>query len=212
MPRLNRGEYWLLSEAVEFRFPLRTLTLPEGPPWDGPTIDVTLNHEGHGLSLNQLSRTLLRMANLGWIEFSRGIGSDRHLLATPDHARIREWLGETGTFIDGVYYALTAAGGHVWEKFARPDWDRYIAHESDSEDGSVEIVTATEKLLHKYLQAVATEVTIDPESVQIAEIQPWQLTYWKSLPCGVRCTFRGTELPYQPPKSQWWRERWCRWL
>ena len=45
-----------------------------------------------------------------------------------------------------------------------------------------------------------------------SRVRPWQPTYWKTLPFGLRCTFRSTEhLPGRTLDSSRFRERWREW-
>jgi len=219
---LDRDEFWLLTNAVESQLPFGILTLPEWPHGDNPdaTIDVVLNKRGHGLDRRQLADTLLRMLGRGWIELSR-ITQERRPPDSPDHSEMIQMLDERGLFCDGVYYGLTAKGGAVWEAFARPEWDRYVGHtlefaDPDGDNTEVhEIVATDRKRLRRYMEAVAYEMPIEAGSEDYTDILPWQATYWKSLPVGVRCTFRVSKLdpsPSRPPSSEWLRGRWCPWL
>lgn len=52
------------------------------------------------------------------------------------------------------------------------------------------IETADWKTLDKYLRALAEEQVIEAGSIVLSELRPWQATYRKTLPSGLRCTFR----------------------
>lgn len=218
-PRLDRGEYWLLANAVEYGLPLGVLTLPEWPRSDGrATIDVVLNKRGHGLGTARLAGTLLRMLQRSWIELSR----NQQPISLPDRDEMLRLLAERGRrFDETAHYALTPEGGSIWEAFARPDWDRYITHSFDlggpesDETELHEAIAADPKLLKRYVGAVAHETPIDAGSEVFSEFNPWEATYWKSLPAGFRCLFRvrrNEPAAYRPPGSQWLRDRWCPWL
>jgi hypothetical protein len=92
-----------------------------------------------------------------------------------------------------IYYQLTAKGAGQWEAFAKPDWDRYVLNESDSETGDGQLTCLDEQWLQCYLENFsAIEGCVDRASVQHQHLGPWQATYWKVLPSGYRVQFRYT--------------------
>ncbi|HEY0232740.1 MAG TPA: hypothetical protein VGC55_15945 [Dokdonella sp.] len=221
-PRLDRGEYWLLTNAAEAGQSLRVLTLPEWPQ-DDPhvvTIDIVLNKRGHGLNLDELAQTLCRLAERGWIELLRDIQSEA--LLHPEKAEIGRILEEKGLFRDGAFYRLTTSGAQAWESFARPEWHRYILRSSYGEEDSPteEVIAASEKSLKQYMASVAHETPIEPGSEVYDEQRPWRATYWKTLPVGFRCRYRERAEPARPgaaptryfPPTAWLSSRWCPWL
>lgn len=221
--RLSRGEYWLLTNAVEYGLPLRMLTLPEWPQSDphDATIDVVLNKRGHGLAVNELAETLHQMLERDWIVLSRDVR--RRSLVHPDREEMRHILDERGPFHEGVFYCLTPAGGESWESFARPEWDRYVScdGESDEDPTITEVVASSEKSLKRYMASVEHETPIEAGSRIYDELRPWQATYWKTLPTGFRCRYRYQRVEPTPPgtlpspyfpSTEWLRSRWCPWL
>lgn len=217
--RLSRGEFWLLANAVEHGLPLPLLTLPE---WvsggtDINTIDIVLNRQGHGLGFEALRDTLAQMARNGWIQFSRTFRDNP--ISCPNAEEIAVLLRERGRFDEAVFYRLTAAGGAAWEAFARPEWHRYIehSHEYPDDDSScmqmTTIETADWKTLDKYLRALAGEEVIEAGSIVLSELRPWHATYWKTLPFGLRCTFRSSERRSSDHRAnpQRTHDAWCEW-
>lgn len=216
--RLTRGEYWLLAKAVTYQLPLPLLALPEGPPWDRATIDETMNCEGHGMAIDELARTLLRLARRGWIEI------------TPTHAsrpQVYEFeallveLKKRGSFSDQAYYGLTRQGGEVWETFARPRWHLYYSDSYDSVEDEIspetllgEVTTSNRRTLDLYMQARRQEVDIVSDTEEISEVAEWSMTYWKP-PCDAWCC----RFVYHERKhwqSGWrttgnMRHLWCEW-
>lgn len=220
MTRLNRGEFWLLANAVEYSIPLPLLALPEWVPGGTmDTIDLVLNRQGHGLDFQALANTLAQSRRNGWIEFGRLLPGDSASVSDPDADEIAAFLRERGRGRETVHYWLTAEGGAAWESFARPRWDRYIVPSCEfPEDGSTferltTIETSDPRWLDKYLRVQAAEQVVEAGSITLAELRPWQATYWKTLPFGLRCTFRSTEhrLPGHTSGSSRLREVWCEW-
>ena len=213
--RLSRGEFWLLANAVDHGLPLPMLTLPQWTPGTRSmdTLDLVLNRQAHGLNLQSLIEALLHASRNDWVEFGRR-GNERWIHPSADD--LATWLGKKGAFGDGVYYWLTAEGGAAWESFARPEWSLFIDHEFDEGEDGIRTTTVTTcdwKQLDRYLEAVAREEAIEPGTMTLAELRPWQATYWKTLPFGLQCTFKSTErrLFDHPQRSWQLRERWCEW-
>ena len=160
-----------------------------------------------------LIEDLLQLTRNGWVVFGRP-GRERYVRPSADD--LATFLGEKGVFRDRVYYWLTTRGGAAWESFARPEWSLFIDHGFDEgEDGmrTTTVTTCDWKQLDRYLESVAREEAIEPGTMTLAELRPWQATYWKTLPFGLQCTFKSTErrLVDHPRRSWQLRERWCEW-
>ena len=216
--RLSRGEFWLLANAVDHGLSLRMLTMPQWAPGirSSDTLDAVLNRQAHGLALEALVDTLLQLSRNGWVEFGRQ-GSGQNVRPSADD--LASFLNERGAFRDGVYCWLTTQGGAAWESFARPEWSLFIEHESqsfDEDDDDIQTTTIRAcdwKRLGRYLEAVAREEAIEPGTMTLAELRPWQATYWKTLPFGLECSFKSKDRRSPDcPKRPWQiRERWCEW-
>jgi hypothetical protein len=215
--RLNRGEYWLLREAVFLRLPLWSVALPEGEPWRR-SIEMAFNHPGHGLSREELARTLRSMARRGWIRLYRH-GDDG-----PSAVRLRLSEGAIAAEFDRpdddpirCLYELTPLGGRIWEQFARPEWHRYVDDEGEPGDGPVSgrrIVAANRRQLMSYLHAVRAEVDVIAGSECCVDIDDWTPAYWKPAMPGVRCTLRCVDKPLEArrePGTEHYHRVWCHW-
>ncbi|QWF18661.1 hypothetical protein [Lysobacter capsici] len=233
--RLTRGEYWLLRRSVEHQFALPTLALPEGPPWDRTTIQLFFNCEGHGMPFDELARTLCALVARGWIAIERY--DDQPVPG--DLASIRaELLGHNGFELEQMaYYGLTALGGEMWERFARPEWDRYIEHENkypeSLEDLDIAahaedvndwrcayVITMQQRTLNGYMQAVRFEYEVAADSERFDEVEDWQPVYWKPEMRALRCRFSYRKKPFCPVMGDWpdnhrdinyYRNAWCEW-
>ncbi|MBO9663132.1 hypothetical protein [Dokdonella sp.] len=218
--RFNRGEFWLLASSVEYSIPLPLLALPEWAPGGAMnTIDICLNRHGHGLDFQALVDTLLHVRRNGWIQFGRPLAGESVPFSEPDADEIAAFLRERGRGLDTVHYWLTVEGGAAWEAFARPRWEKYLTSSCEfPQDGSTfersyTLETSDWQWLDKYLRAQATEQVIETGSMTLGELRPWQATYWKTLPFGLRCTFRSVEhrLRGHVPDSSRMLASWCEW-
>lgn len=201
-PRLSRGEYWLLSTVVELAYPLPVLGLPDET--DDPrsvTIGHALNRQGHRLSMTALTRTLDRLHRRGWIRFRLF----DHTVLDPTTVEIAAAVQKRGLYWEGMYYELTHEGGAIWEAFTRPLWHRYIDdidvdEEGDAEDAAGEkaiVVCGSRRAMNDYRDAIGLEKLIVAGSETVDEIAPWNATYWKTLPVGIRWSFRYRPLAFQ---------------
>jgi hypothetical protein len=110
------------------------------------------------------------------------------------------------TNLDGklqCYYYLTPQGGAYWETLAHPNWNRYYTCSIvdiekftgylDDEIYELEMICSDQQLIEQFLKIncylnlpdvyVGTEVVWDV-------IEPWQATYWKTLPRGYRVSYQ----------------------
>jgi hypothetical protein len=209
--RLSRGEYWLLEAVVEHALPLTVIALPDGPPWDRSTIDMSLNKTGHGLSIPALQQTLLRMQRLGWIVFQSYVGNDKKIRRL-DAASVNHEMRHPTVYEERAYYRLSAKGGDVFEAFARPDWSRYLSHETDPVHDNFDAVegapehlilrASDENNLRMYLHELRHSYLLDEKTIRRSALVNWSANYWKTLPSGfeVRCV--ATPI-VQPPEASW---------
>jgi hypothetical protein len=170
-----------------------------------PKLEAALNKPHHGLTLPELQRTLLSLASRRWIRFM----SSRSVRLTPDQllASLQRWRRTEGPT---VYYGLTARGSGVWERFALPDWQRYVRCASSMDDSGEwehEVVCASEDRLRRYLQRV---VAADLSDAERKALRPWKALYWKQLEVGYNVTFRTRtyEEAWRPGAEDAAWERW----
>ncbi len=130
-----------------------------------------------GVELRSLFEDLLKR---GWIAHQRG-----------------------GTSTD-PYLGLTPKGGSVWERIAKPDWNRFVdlrsyrGHDSSSARSFIEVAEGRNlDFLTRYATAYGLHQSrgIDPHGERVlgewklrtlAPARPWNATYWKSFPVGYR--------------------------
>lgn len=204
---MDRGEYWLLDSAVQFRQPFAVLTYEH--------IDEWFNKPGHGLTLHQLIATLQRLFLSGELMAERtsgfvterGSGLVRLGVFVPTPSELEAAVaGELDAF-----YGLTSKGGSRWEDCSAPDWARYLDVEDDATAQIQEVRGANLDVVRHYvsLQPYMTHTAVVAGSEQWAALNPWEATYWKTLPKGhkVRFSYQALEdsdLPDTPQDVTQW--------
>ncbi len=95
-----------------------------------------------------------------------------------------------------AFYYLTPQGGTRWEALSNPDWNLYHkwCFKIDSES---EIISTDRKLIEKLLSVsyLHGEIPI-PETETWDELEPWQATYWKTLPKAYRVSYQSKNFEY----------------
>jgi hypothetical protein len=168
----------------------------------------------HGLSVVELGDHLRRSAQRGWIEFRDSSGT----LFDVSRIDLRAELERPDR--RGITYGLTADGGRLWETEAEADWSRFI-YDSDAEEDDAgrnrEVICAAKQRTRECLEFFRTSaapgapVQIDAEIWDVCE--PFNATYWKTLPRGYRVRYRERRPPPKPGSScAVTRLEWAAWL
>lgn len=200
--RLSRAEYWLLETVVTTPLQVYSLAVPN--------LAEELNKPTHGLTPPRLADVLAGLFDRGWITASQATEADGPCRRMAADEIARE-LAEAAKPADDVRwtwtYQLTAAGGAVWESFAAPNWGRFIDVGYLWDERVGEFCAASEEPLRRYLGYVHHfGYRVHPGSERWDILEPWQATYWKSLPYGHRLRFdftfdessaRGGDVPSQ---------------
>ncbi len=85
-------------------------------------------------------------------------------------------------------YYLTPQGGAKWEVVANPNWDIFFGGRIGGLEGYRE--SSNRELLekiHSLAEHILPEIPV-PGSEKWEILEPWQATYWKTLPKGWRVT------------------------
>jgi len=182
---------------------------------------MLVNKPLHGLSLDELLATILELSRQGLVRFTTK--HDRTECEFSSTDQIRNVLAEESRRGQGkTYLRLTSEGARVWEAFAAPRWDDFIS-ELEGFDESLgqnvtELICTNRGRLERYLKSGYLSLSqIDPSQVWWDILEPWEVTYWKSLPKAHRVRFvdpdDGMEVPPPPPRYMRYilRPRWYRW-
>lgn len=151
------------------------------------------------MTIGELRDTFLGLIHRGLIEVMKEAGgapvllSDSELDATLRHS--------SGGRCD-LAYGLTEEGGHQWELFAMPDWQSFIDttffRPVVGNVGDAAFVCADRHRLERYFRLANEALTnVDSSTARWDGVQPWQATYWKTLPTGYRVRFRCNPEPKQ---------------
>ena len=209
-PRLTRGEYWLLEIMAEHMIPAGYLARDD--------LDKLLNKQPHGLSQDELLATIFELSQQGLVSFIARHDQTERQFSKPD--QIRDALaeesrrGQSKTFL-----CLTSEGALVWEAFAAPEWDKFVyeGYIFDEPTGRVivELICACRRRLQSHLGSSYPSLSpIDRSRVWWSIVEPWQATYWKTLPKAHSVRFVGSDdRKEEPPLLPRFvvPPRWYRW-
>ncbi|NJP06974.1 MAG: hypothetical protein HC837_15820 [Chloroflexaceae bacterium] len=218
---MHIAEYRILDYAVEVKVPISWLST-------GICAEI-LNKPFHGLSHSELEHMLHKLFLAGDLiatyhvgEYGASFVPSPHIIATTLSGAANDKLQ--------LSYGLTVQGGARWEEVSNPHWDKYVDESymvdtSDFPDPQEGQITANHRALaEEYLAAVkqyrSPVCCIVPGSEVWEILEPWSVTYWKSLRQGYRVRFLYTQeesylsreeqqgsLEWAKRKSQWYT-RW----
>ena len=207
LSRENLIKHWLLNTTIDFRRPLLhvlpllrgdTLNAKEIPgchPEDyaaglrelfrsGHLVFTSENAEDDVQSLSGVDAILKR-----FVQYPIELVPERHITKTPHPP-------QPSINFPRVEFALTEAGGALWEGVAKPEWNKFldsgvVINEQDYESGDA--VSPDQTLLLALLgwfTELNSDVGIDMESLELQEHTDYPILYWKQLPHVYRATFK----------------------
>jgi hypothetical protein len=142
------------------------------------------NKPGHGCSIECVADALISLLNRKLISVWRN-EEPLILKRSEIHAELQQHSD------DEMYFGLTSAGGAVWERFARPDWSKFILI-AQPDDSHRELRSLDRQVLIYYIREFMIHfgIKVEWETMSWSEIQNWSATYWKTLEAGYAVTFR----------------------
>lgn len=181
-------------------------------------LGMVLNKQLHGLSQDELLATILELSRQGLVSYTTRQDPTERQFSSID--QLRDAVAEESRRGRGkTFLRLTSEGGRVWEAFAAPEWDEFI-DEGSLYDESLgrevtELICTTRERLEWYLKCGHPSLSqIDPSLIWRDVLEPWEATYWKTLPKAHRVRFvepdDGIEDPSLLPRFIF-RPRWYRW-
>ena len=188
-PRLTRGEYWLLEIMAEHMIPADFLMRDD--------LDKLLDKQPHGLSQDELLATIFELSEQGLVSFINSHDQTERQFSNTD--QIRDALAEESRRgRSKTSLCLTPDGARVWEAFAAPEWDRFVyeGYIFDESTGRVlvELICASRRRLQGHLGSSYPSLSpIDRSRLWWSTIEPWQATYWKTLPKAHSVRFVGSD-------------------
>jgi len=189
---LGRLEYWLLDLVVDSGAPIHWVAAEN----HGEMFNVL----PHDATESELVSALVGLHDLGLIlgkrvhpDWDEGVpvrlDRDAVTLATREAGW---WHGEPRTD-----FALTASGGSLWEAAAKPDWDRFVfegtEYDGDDSPDICRVEASTPVRALEYLNYLERYHLVDATHYTSTDLAPWEATYWKRLPHGVRFEFARSE-------------------
>lgn len=117
-------------------------------------------------------------------------------------------------------WKMTTLGGEVWERLAKPDWNRYLLTLTDTPPTNPLISdtwSANRDLLMADLgwSRELAGIEVDRDSVRVEILHNHPITYWKVLPLVYHATFSCRSAPdHWPGRNFWdtpeWFQTWWR--
>lgn len=198
---MNQAQYWFLDAVVEHSLSISVLS--------ATNLDEILNHPGHGLAEQQLVETLSALFQTGDLIATPIVdGRCQPEAYVPDPDEILRYLRgphmSLGLLHDrqDAYWGLTLQGGAKWEALSSPDWSRYVSDSHRLDDTEwpwdAEVVCQRRDLLERFLALEQDDpwTEIAPDSVTWDVAEPWEATYWKTLPRAHRLQYRYRQRTY----------------
>jgi hypothetical protein len=204
-PTLTQTEYWLLDANITHRLPLCLVAVPGD-------VFGHMNRHWHGMERDHLIATLIKLFNQGLISATPYGSSDPGVALTEaDIVRAIERRDYQ------LSYGVTSAGGVLWEAYSAPDWSRFVWQITDDQEGYSEYWSASRASIERRLEPDHMyDRTILTETMAWDTVEPWQATYWKSLPHAyhLHCSIQPQAGPSQffGSASDWdgwtWYQQW----
>jgi hypothetical protein len=156
---------------------------------------LVFNRENPHLSEEELVDALLTLYHSGLIQGRRfaldysvdyGINplEKDEIIASLRYASGRE---------TALHYEFTVAGGAVWEEYARPQWERFLAiEEYHYNRWKVWITGADAALVEEYFAIDQSLGLVQEEKVRRKTFPSWQVLYWKTLPVALQISYHVT--------------------
>ena len=172
---MNELEYLILSSALTDSECLQHLAL-----------EFALPHAEVAIATNRLFQRgdiLARVLNPSEDELTRII----HVVLT---------MSEIQAHLDGKFsccYCLTPQGGSRWEAVTHADWNRYFLSKGS------QIICTDRELIEQLLEASPyIHDNIPIPGTEIWDVlEPWEVTYWKTLPKAYRVRYQTRPLDWQ---------------
>ena len=134
-------------------------------------------------------------------------------------------MGPVGSSRPNLEWEMTTAGGEQWERPAQPNWERYVSacFGFSSEEGSSETGDAWSTSLDTLMLEIGwcsefNRVDVDRQSLNLAVLHDYPITYWKVLPVVYHLSFScrsvGREQRDLRSEAKWFRDWWisrCAW-
>jgi hypothetical protein len=191
---ITRNEYWFLDVVVEETLCLSALI--------DESFEQAYNRNGHGLKYNEIIHTLDRLFQRGNLTACYYPSTNLPSISTEDFVPTIEEIkaGVQEVLPSSLWYKLTQQGAERWELISRPNWNLYISplcsqHEEENQ-GCIE--AGSRQILEEFLMFELANPfrTVDLSSIEWEELEPWEATYWKTLPIGYQLSYFAEDIPY----------------
>ena len=187
-------ELWILHSVAKYRFPLDALATDNG-------VAFTLNMKWHELKFDELVNTLCRLFDKGdliaerveqRVRLGEFVPTRDEVISGLSYLPPKRLIKSDASSGSEIYYGLTTHGGERWEAVARPDWNRFVDASIGLDPNDGIIIASNRTLVEKFLALnpyISTGISVIAGSERWDLLEPWEATYWKTLPRGHRVTY-----------------------
>ena len=184
---IDRADFGLLNAVSEDEWAAYLLA-------GDASMEAIMNKASHGLAPRELRQHFFKLWTAGLIEcsleFSGPPVAPDFEQAKRQFERTQEWPPSNDQCL---VYRLSREGGEMWERFACPDWSRFLLS-SVGEQGNEWTLTGADRRLVEVWRESGSKISagfpVPLDGTEKWEIlQPWKATYWKTLPIGYRLKF-----------------------
>lgn len=207
------ARYWLIDSAIDSTKPLA---------WLRPTyadLAIALARPHHRLTLHHLVDHLHELLASNYLYLRnpdvRDAQDDGWRPQPWSRASLEQWVAGTTPCL--LEYGVTSQGGTWWEQHSQPNWHTFSWIDgSCSTRRTTSITTSSQSFTETVLKVVCgalaqRDCSLLAETMVWQVLEPWEATYWKTLPYGVRVSF---VIPPSLPKievtdgeMQYWYEQ-----
>ena len=196
---------WLLNALVEFR--IDPITLRSGKDF----LEEDFNCEIPEFDLGRLVQVIFINMREGNLEITDSQENPLSL-DNPDALSTLIARGHEQTY----WLGLTDRGGSEWECLCTPRWDDFVnlylmSGAGEDEEVCIESLSR-DKNLEAYAYIKSSDYIIIPSSEKWLTLSPWEATYWKTFPTGLRLTLRGRNAaPSEMRSNKSWYSDFFKW-
>jgi hypothetical protein len=177
MDKYERARLWILETAVEVRPQLALISCPD--------VEMSLNKEGHGLTIDELVPVVYEMVQSQLILLC---GDREHPMPATSTSRDDVAQILSGSAPREPVYEMSATGGEIWERAAHPRWENFVSVRGSYHSGRAGVgVWTIEGNTKESVQSVCEKYAYAASECPVwTTLVPWHATYWKLLPEGYR--------------------------
>ena len=182
---MDKSEYWVLHSAVHYKSPIDILAGSE------LNIAAWFGWNGPNLTRSELVNVFYRLFQAGDLIATRTDRERNHWFESfvPNKKEVEAALAQD-IYFD---YGLTSKGGARWETETRADWSLFLnigIHSISPRSKFGVIISGNDRrLIERVVEDSAKSQGFLITDPVWETMQPWRVTYWKTLSVGHSITY-----------------------